>query len=246
MNNKAKIWYLGHSGFAVEVNNKILIFDYFINEPVGEKRSLASGVIEPAEIADKQVLVFISHSHPDHFNPIIFSWKDKIPNIQYYLSSDILAKYRQEGVRVLNPNQTMKEESLIIRTFKSNDEGIAFLVCVDDVFIYHAGDLNWWHWNGEPEYWNKDMASRYKHEISLIKEHPIDLAFLTTDPRLEAAELWGISYFLKQIDVKYAFPMHFGDDHSIMERIKDKTNDFNELSKVVGIFRRGQCFELDF
>ena len=45
---------------------------------------------------------------------------------------------------------------------KSTDEGVAFLVEVNGVVIYHAGDLNWWHWDEEPKSWNNDMAARFK------------------------------------------------------------------------------------
>ena len=33
-----------------------------------------------------------------------------------------------------------------IRTLRSTDEGVAYLVSYRGKRIYHAGDLNWWHW----------------------------------------------------------------------------------------------------
>ncbi len=39
-----------------------------------------------------------------------------------------------------------------IRTLRSTDEGVAFVVHYAGKTIYHAGDLNWWHWKkGEPD-----------------------------------------------------------------------------------------------
>ena len=38
-----------------------------------------------------------------------------------------------------------------IRTLRSTDEGVAFVVHYAGKTIYHAGDLNWWHWEGEPD-----------------------------------------------------------------------------------------------
>ena len=44
-----------------------------------------------------------------------------------------------------------------IRTLKSTDEGVAFLVEAEGKSIYHAGDLNWWYWEGEPLSWNLSL-----------------------------------------------------------------------------------------
>ena len=246
MNKKIQAWYLGHSGFAVNIGNKLLIFDYYLDKSENNERSLSSGVIEPSEIKDKEVFVFASHSHPDHFNPVILSWKKQLPNIHYFLSYDIQKKYHQEWTSILKNNEVYQEQNLRIQTFKSTDEGIAFLINIDGISIYHAGDLNWWHWIGEPDEWNNDMAAQFKQEVSLIKNHHIDIAFLPADPRLESAELMGISWFLNEVDVKTAFPMHFENNYSIMDRIKIEANKNPALKKVKTISKRGECFNLTF
>ena len=63
MDRKVKVWYLGHSGFAVNLDEKLLIFDYYLDDSEDNKRSLSSGVIDPSEIKDKEVFVFASHGH---------------------------------------------------------------------------------------------------------------------------------------------------------------------------------------
>ena len=244
MDRKVEVWYLGHSGFAVDIGNDFLIFDYYLDHSEDNKRSLSSGVIEPSEIKDKKVYVFVSHRHPDHFNPVILSWKEQIPNIHYFLSYDIPKKYHQEWTSIMTYNDTYQDQNLSIKTFKSTDEGIAFLINVDGVSIYHAGDLNWWHWNGEPKSWNNNMAAQFKREVELIKNHPIDIAFLTADPRQENAEFMGMEWFLNQVDVKIAFPMHFENDYSIMDRIKNKADSSPVFKKVKTISKRGECFNL--
>ena len=191
MDRTVKVWYLGHSGFALNIGNRFLIFDYYLDNSQNNERSLSSGVIEPSEIKDKEVFVFVSHDHSDHFNPVILSWKEQIPNIHYFLSFDIPKKYHGEWASVLKYNEIYQDENLRIQTFKSTDEGIAFLINIDGISIYHAGDLNWWHWYGEPDDWNNDMVAQFKQEVDLIKNHSIDIAFLTADPRLESAELWN-------------------------------------------------------
>ena len=54
-----RITYIGHSGFLVELKKSLLLFDYY------------EGAL-PALSHEKQLYVFASHRHPDHFNPEIF------------------------------------------------------------------------------------------------------------------------------------------------------------------------------
>ena len=63
-------------------------------------------------------------------------------------------------------------------------------MCIRDR-VYHAGDLNWWHWEGESEEWNRKMAEDYRAEIDTLAGERIDLAFLPVDGRLGAA---AVSY----------------------------------------------------
>ena len=58
-----KITYIGHSGFSVELESHILLFDYY------------EGTMPEFDPA-KKLLVFASHSHPDHFNREILKLAD--------------------------------------------------------------------------------------------------------------------------------------------------------------------------
>ena len=51
-----KITYIYHSGFLVESADAYYIFDYYRAD-------------FPVTDADKPVYVFVSHRHPDHYNP---------------------------------------------------------------------------------------------------------------------------------------------------------------------------------
>ena len=63
-----------------------------------------------------------------------------------------------------------------VRTLRSNDEGTAFFIRYKDQTIYHAGDLNWWHWEGEPDEYNKNMRRSYQSEINKLCGEKIDAA----------------------------------------------------------------------
>ena len=58
---EAQIWYLGHSGWAIQTKSRFLVFDYTVESEPAEPRSLANGHIDPQEIEDLSVVVFVSH-----------------------------------------------------------------------------------------------------------------------------------------------------------------------------------------
>lgn len=71
-----KITYIHHSCFVVELDDCILIFDYYKGEL-------------PAFDPDKRIIFFVSHSHGDHFNPNIYKYAETCPHVIYVLSGDV-------------------------------------------------------------------------------------------------------------------------------------------------------------
>ncbi len=139
------IWYLDHSAIAVETNNHLLLFDLFgktLQPP--KEMGLAQGFVNPDELRDKDVVIFVSHEHPDHFDPAIFSLRDRLKRVRFVLPEEFDEIY--QGDLFAAPNQTYHLPDMTVTTFESTDIGLAYLVEVDDKRIYHAGDLNWWHW----------------------------------------------------------------------------------------------------
>ena len=65
-----KITYIHHSSFSVELDNTILLFDYF-------KGNL------PSFDKNKKLYVFSSHSHHDHFDESIFNIEKTHPSQSY-------------------------------------------------------------------------------------------------------------------------------------------------------------------
>ena len=72
-----KITYINHSGFLIETKDCYYIFDYYKGElPLLDKK--------------KEVIVFCSHFHKDHFNPVIFEILDDMSmTYQAILAKDI-------------------------------------------------------------------------------------------------------------------------------------------------------------
>ena len=150
-----KVTYLNHSGILVELNDYYCIFDYYRGEL-------------PLLDRDKEVIVFCSHSHNDHYNPLIFDLLDKRGmRYQAVLANDISDENRLSKIKhsFVKPDECYQFDGGIqVETLLSNDSGVAFIVITDEGMIYHGGDLNDWYWEGEPEEENRELRTIYHTE----------------------------------------------------------------------------------
>ena len=225
-----KVTYLKHSGFMVESRNYIYLFDYI------------GGNIDKAIKSDKKIYVMVSHVHDDHFSKIIFDIATKHNNVTYVLSYDVVKKIKKNAVlskmvEQLNiirvqAHEKYKIDDIVVETLKSTDEGVAFIVSEKDGTIYHAGDLNWWHWEGEPKSRNRNMEVNFKREIDSMRGRKIDIAFIPLDPRQEDVYYLGMNYFIKNVGANEIYPMHFWGEPRIIDRYKSEYGGENIVSKA--------------
>lgn len=245
-----KITYIHHSGVSVETEKSVLIFDYIKGQlPVFDDR--------------KTLYVFASHFHEDHYSPVIFEQFKNREKVCFILSEDIKRRrmrsgITREGIRFVKPGEVFELEaeshegkkpgsSIRIWTYKSTDEGVAFWVEADGKEIYHAGDLNNWWWEGEDKAWNHNMAANYRREVERIAaDHPngADAAFIPLDPRQEQWFYLGMDDFLKKVRAEAVFPIHFWEDYSVAERLKELPVSEPYREKIVEIHREGEEFNL--
>ena len=205
-----RVIYIYHSSFAVELERSVLIFDYY-----GEGRL-------PEVSPGKGVYFLNSHGHPDHFKKEILELGDRYPGARYVLSGDIRLSEGEKGDQVVRVRAREEYEigELRVRTLRSTDVGVAFLVETEGKRIYHGGDLNWWHWEGESRAWNNNMAANYRREVDRLSGQSVDLAFLPLDPRLSDAYSWGMRYFLEEVKADHVYPMHCWDKYEICEQVR--------------------------
>src|SRR5574344_2882669 len=148
-----KITHLYHSGFCVEMEHSICIFDWY-------KGKL------PELDRTKHLYVFASHFHPDHYDPQIWKLADKYPQVDYILDRNIkvrrVPQAAQEHICFVRSDQHYDVGDCQIDTLLSTDTGVAFAVTAEGITLYHAGDLNPWRWDGEPEADNKWQLGTYK------------------------------------------------------------------------------------
>lgn len=201
---EAAIVYLNHSGYAVKTSNHLVIFDYWENpNAMPDEPSLRSGRIRPEEIAGENVVVFVSHEHADHYDPVIFEWRERVPNITYVLGC------QPEGATdytYMAGRQERRIGDLRVRTIESNDTGVGFVVEVDGLTLFHAGD----HANRM-----RDFSGTYLPEIEYLVAHEVhpDIAFLPISGcrfRDQVAVKLGVHHFIETMKPKMFFPAHAG------------------------------------
>lgn len=210
-----KLIYIYHSGFAIEGDGFTIIIDCYKDS----SEQMGHGVVnDELLLRPGKIYVLASHSHPDHFNPQVLEWKNRRPDIQYILSKDILdhKKAGPDDAVYLDKLQTYQDDILTIKAFGSTDIGVSFLIETGEMKIFHAGDLNNWHWKDESTKKESDEAeAHYLRELNEIVQYTdhLNVAIFPVDPRLGSDYMLGAKQFVDAIRVDLFVPMHFTEKY---------------------------------
>lgn len=203
-----KLTYIFHSCFMLETEQCVLIFDYWKDSPEGDVKKML-------EHTGKRVYFMASHFHEDHFNPEIIAMNVPNGDKRIILSRDIIRRHRAKETDadvVMRKGDVYNDEYIKIKAFGSTDAGVSFMLETDGKKIFHAGDLNNWHWEDESTPQEvKKMEGDFKAVLRDIKaEYPtVDLAMFPVDPRLGTDFARGARQWLQTIKTTYLAPMHF-------------------------------------
>lgn len=256
------VTFIAHSAFLVEWENFYTLFDY-VYEPD------YTGAL-PAIDPEKPLLVFSSHSHEDHFDAKVFSLLERYPLTRFFVSRDTRLTERKRKwlnisdeafarTTVLRPDSILLTsaggEELSIRAIKSTDIGNAYLLRSEGKMVYHAGDLNHWHWESEGKAYCDNMALHYKAAMeklaAAVRDEAADngiapelsAAMAVLDPRLgEAYEGLGVSGLMKLVSVRWVFPMHLWKKFEAIDRFRAAHPESAE--RIVRITADGERFEI--
>ena len=221
-----RVTYIHHSGFLVETKHFYYLFDY------------ESGELPTLDI-EKPIYALSSHSHSDHYNSDIFKILKKLEmkHIKAILSDDIEIPKDIDTLHVCANQCYELSTNVKLRTYKSTDLGVAFLLEEYGKLIYHAGDLNDWVWDEESEAYNQQMTMDYRQEIKQLARdlnyRKIDIAFVVLDPRQEYDYDKGICYFMEQISSKAVYPMHYWNQPGIIDKfLKEYPQYIHQIQKT--------------
>ena len=205
-----KVTYLDHSGFILSTPEAYLVFDYYKDPNHDLERVIADNKSLP-------VIFLVTHHHPDHFNTSIFELCQNRTHA-YVLSNDIFSMIvPKKGISVAWMSAGDIIDSLpgdiTVKAYGSTDAGVSFLVTLKDgTRIFHAGDLNDWHWNEES---HKEEARKAEDHFTKIVNRisedvsEINIVMFPVDVRQGTDYARGAEIFLNRIKVDNFLPMHF-------------------------------------
>lgn len=236
-----EIIYLHHSGFAILANQFTIIIDFF-----EDSESESCGILHD-KLLNKNGTMYVlsSHFHADHFNRQVLEWKKQKNDIKYIFSHDIYKRRRIEKDTAiwLKKCEEYADNNIKITAFGSTDVGISFMIEAEGRTLFHAGDLNNWHWMDESteEEWKRD-EQKFLNELKIIKEKydKVDIAMFPIDPRLGTEYMRGGKQFIDAIQTSTFIPMHFWNDYASANRFQEYARLRNINSPEIN--HRGQIF----
>lgn len=222
--DRMELTYIFHSGFVLETQQSILIFDYWLD---------SADILQQFAHTHKHTYFFSSHFHEDHFNREIFQWRDE--RHTYILSKDILKHRRaqkEEADVWLAKGGTWEDERIKVLATGSNDSGVSWVVETEGKRIFHAGDLcNWYarflaeeevpqtvyseeFGRIDPVREEKMFLGELKDIARLMQENGMespsfDLIMFPVDGRIGNGYTLGGRQFIERFKTRLFVPMHF-------------------------------------
>jgi L-ascorbate metabolism protein UlaG (beta-lactamase superfamily) len=263
-----RITWLSHSGFLVEGESAILLFDLFEDPADRVAAFLRKRRADPGSL--RPFFLFVSHVHADHCSPRVLEFARE-PGAFLVLEDEAAERLlgrgdaagdARRGVVRLGPGATVRlggagrpvaasaPAVLEVATFGSTDRGVSFRVRLDGRTLFHAGDLNDWYWEEEStaaELVADEAAfDRIVEEIRVAEQAagdaPLDVAFLPLDPRLGAHATRGPLRFVRRLPTTLVVPMHLPVGTALPAEL---ARTVGTLARVVALEGAGAFFTLE-
>lgn len=237
-----KLTYIYNSAFCIQIDGIDIIIDFY--KDTKESDGLIYNEILPNS---KKLYVLCTHSHLDHYNGEILDWKRKMKDITYIFSKDILyADMAKENAAIyLDKLESYQDLHIKIKAYGSTDVGGSFYFEIGGKNIFHAGDLNNWHWNEESsETEIAEAEKNYNEELNILQSDikQLDLAMFPVDPRLGRDFMKGAEQFIDSIKVDFLAPMHFDKNYDKIKQFENIAKKYN--TKYWSISKKGEQINL--
>ena len=233
------ITYYHHSGFSVASGDLLLVFDYWRGKNVRLPDEMG---ITPDTLARfNQVYVFISHEHEDHFDQVVYSWEQYAP-VTYIIGDSLPEDAR--GHRMAKGDVLNLSDRVQMRAYGSTDAGVSFLVTLDGMHFFHAGDLNFWHWREVCSAKQIQEADEdFRSEMADLQGVEIDVAFFPVDPRMGMLFDAGANYFILTAKPRLLLPMHFWRRGDVVAEFARRSR--TRETEIIALTTWGQSIRLE-
>lgn len=196
--------FIHHSSYLWVGDESMILWDYY---GVGSVLPLIQ------EHPHKRLYIMVTHSHHDHFSDIVLTkeYQGHLGGVTYIFHEELRDSVEEEGVHFVRTGGEWSDDRIKVKAYGSTDLGGSFYIEAEGLKLFHAGDLNNWHWNEEAleeyiqvyeEAWSREL-SRLTHDIQAL-----DLLMFATDLRLGHDYLKGLREVLSQVEIRWLAPMH--------------------------------------
>lgn len=215
MAKQALVTYFYQSAFTVSLKKTLMIFSY---RQTGLKQLASEQQLGEKDFHGfNNILVFVpngSLTHHDH--EVIYKWKSAFP-ITYILSEDARKNAPDApNIRFCKEGDSFSVAHANISVFGSTDAGVSFLAEAEGLRVFHAGDLNLWHWREENTLREIAQAEEiFYKKVAAIPKDKVDICFFPLDPNQGGFYDAGANHLIMQVRPRVFFPMHFGSRQEI-------------------------------
>lgn len=205
-----RFYYYDSSFYVAVVSDIFMAFDFHAEVPAEFERDF------PREKIDsyRRKYFFISHAHSDHFTKKVFDFAGEGTT---FIADECVPMPQGEAFVSVKKGDSYRDEDISVLVFGSTDEGASFGVEAAGKRIFHAGDLNLWHWQGENSPEEEAFARRFfDEELAAVKKgfFKPDYACFPVDSRMKGDYAEGADAFIRELQPGIFLPMHFWGDWS--------------------------------
>lgn len=239
MDRQMTVNYYYHSGFSVASGDILLVFDYWRGK--ADRFPEALGITPEVLARFSEVYVFITHEHEDHYDGVVYTWDQYAP-VTYVIADTLPEKAR--GLRMKKGDETSFSDRVQVKAYGSTDSGVSFLVTLDGMRFFHAGDLNFWHWREVSNARQIQEADEdFRAEVADIQGAEIDVAFFPVDPRQGMLFDAGANYFMLTVKPRLLLPMHFWSRNDVIVEFARRSR--SRETEIIALTTPGQGIRLD-
>ena len=239
MSKLMKVTYYHHSGFSVASGDILMVFDYWRGK--ANRFPEALGITPETLARFNEVYVLVSHEHEDHYDSVVYTWDQYAPVT--YVIADCLPE-QARGHRMVKGDELKLSERVQVKAYGSTDSGVSFLVTLDGMHFFHAGDLNFWHWREVSNARQIQEADEdFRSEMADIQGIDIDVAFFPVDPRMGMLFDAGANYFTLTAKPRLLLPMHFWGRSDVIVEFARRSR--TRETEIVALTSHGQAINLE-
>lgn len=223
-----KIFSLGHAGFRINLENKVILIDPWIsNNPSSPYKKIEESLTPKCDY------IFVTHEHQDHGLEDAINLCKLHPEITLIGILQLVQYAKKKGVKNIigaSIGGQIKLNDLLIyiapAIHPSTFGAVGFVIKGKNETIFHTGD------------------TAFYSDLKLLRYYQVDVAFLPIGDYYTMGIKWA-KEAVKAIKPRYVIPMHYDTFPEIKTNLVDFKKQVGKLAKVE-VINPGKEIEINF